>query len=1328
MDKFGHVIHVLIVEDDEMQLELIKDAFSSYQNQYDIQAASSLKETYTILSQDTPHIILTDNKLPDGEGKELIKVAKGKFPLILMTAHGSEEFAVQAMKEGAQDYIVKTPDLFRHLPETVKHALIQWRLKTEKEQSEKALLESEQKFRNLFNNINDAVFLHRICADKMHQSFIEVNEEACEILGYTKEELLALSFFDIGRSEQTYNNGDIEDKVLSEGSACFEMILLTKNGNHIPVEINAHIIEHNQAPAVLSVARDITEQKQYQQYIEHLNSLLLAIRNVNQLIIQETDIYRMVEKAAGMLVETLAYSGCVIALMNEEIKKIVPVSHIGNAILNKSFAISSDGKGRAPKCIKNVVISKKIQVIHNLKMCTNCSYSGCNKEHGVISIVVPMLRDNNIIGFIIVTRQHKTFLTNKEEQLLIEVADDLVFAREKIIADTAHRESENKYRTLFMAEPDPIFLIDENSGRLLDANPAAEELYGYAHAELLTMKACDLSCEPDITQKAIKIKNDNIAHIPHRIHKKKNGDKIIVEISARHFERNGRMINISSIRDITERKRVEEERILTQHTINNTDLSIFWISPRGKFLYVNEGACRNLEYTKDELLNMYIWDIDHNYPQKTRKNQWQQHKNEKVKTFESWHKPKKGKAYPVEITSCYLEFKGREYEFAYASNIIERKQAENHLKESEEKFRVLAENSADVIYKMDVEQLKYTYISPSVKKIFGYTPDEAYKLKPNDVLTPESLQRQFEVMNNDIQKGIMNKTLRLDAIHKKGHVFPIEVNASFLLNEHNKPKEILGVIRNITERIKDEETLRVSEQKLQHLNLVLKALLNINEIILHEKEKHLLIQKVCYELTRTRGYKSAFIALTHAERIIYYDMAENMEENFEEIKDAFKKGANFRCINDALSTSRVIVIEQPQKYCTKCFLSYINPEDKAIAIRIKHRKTIYGAISVSVPKEIAVTEAEKKLFKRLADNLAFALYNIDMENEREKARHEIKINEEKFRNFFDNTNEAIIITDFDGRFIQVNNALVKMLGYTEKEIYDMNIMDIIVPEYAMKLQEKISIVKENYETPVLEIEVLKKDTSQITIEISSKIINYIENEKVILSIVRDVSLRKQLEQKVLDSMLEAEDSERKRIAEDLHDEMGPHLSTIKLYVNEIKKVDNLEQKEKIFNNLNKILDQSVMKIKSISNNLMPNVLIDYGVVKAIESFVSNVIINPNINIHIETIDLHGRYHDKFEINMYRIVIELINNTLKHAKANEINIIFEENNNRFYLTYKDNGKGFEFDKKLYSKKGLGLQNILNRMYSMNGTRSVVSTPGKGMVFSMEINDINMYYER
>ncbi len=1016
MDKVDRGIHILIVEDDEMQLELIKDAFLSGQTHYTIQMASSLKEVYAILAQTTPDIILTDNKLPDGEGKELIKATKEQIPLVLMTAHGSEEFAAYAIKEGAQDYIVKSPELFRRVPEKVKHVLLQWQLKIEKQQSEKALLESEKKFRDLFNNINDAVFLHEIGSDKMHKPFLEVNDVACRILEYAKEEFLSLTPFDIGSGEHADKAGNVVEKILSEGSACFEMVLVSKSGNKIPVEINAHRFQYNNKPAVLSVARDITEQKQYQQYIEHLNSILLAIRNVNQLIVQETDIYRMVQKAAGMLVETLAYSGCVIALMNEEIKKIVPVTHLGNTVLTKYFAISSDGKGKAPECVKKAICKQKIQVIRDINLCTDCSYSGCNPENGAVSVVIPMLRNNNVIGLVIVTREHKTFITNKEEQLLLEVADDLAFAREKIMAEESHRESENKYRTLFLAEPDPIFLVDENSGMLLDANPAAENLYGYTLDELLTMKAWELSCEQDETRKTIKIKNDTIVQIPERIHKKKNGERMIVEISARHFERNGRMINISSIRDITERKRAEEELILTQHTINNADLSIFWISPQGKFLYVNDGACRNLGYTKDELLNMHVWDVDPDNPPKTRTKHWKQYQKEKVKTFESWHKPKHGKPYPVEITSCYMEFKGQEYEFAYASNIRERKEAENDLKESEEKFR----------------------------------------------------------------------------------------------------------------------------------------------------------------------------------------------------------------------------------------------------------------------------------------------------------------------NFFDNTNEAIIIARFDGQFIQVNNALQKMLGYSEKELYEMNVMDVVAPEYAMKLQERLSTIIEKHETPVTEIEVVRKNKTLINIEISSKVINYLQDDKAILTVARDVTLRKQFEQKVLDSMIEAEDRERKRIAEDLHDEMGPYLSTIKLYVNEIKKVEDPEQKDKIFNNLNKILDQSVMKIKSISNNLMPNVLTDYGLVKAVESFVSNVIINPNIKINIETIGLNGRYHNKFEINLYRIVIELINNTLKHAKANEINIIFEENNNRFYLTYKDNGKGFDFDKKLLSKKGLGLQNILNRMHSMNGSHSVISGEGKGMIFSMEFNDVNSYY--
>ncbi len=123
-------------------------------------------------------------------------------------------------------------------------------------------------------------------------------------------------------------------------------------------------------------------------------------------------------------------------------------------------------------------------------------------------------------------------------------------------AEEALKRSEEKYRTLFEVESDALFLVDEDTGNLLEANEAARKLYGYSHEELVGLKAWDLSAEPEKTKKAIKLVEKTF--LPIRYHKKKDGTVFPVEINANDFTLDGRKINLSAIRDITVRKLAEE--------------------------------------------------------------------------------------------------------------------------------------------------------------------------------------------------------------------------------------------------------------------------------------------------------------------------------------------------------------------------------------------------------------------------------------------------------------------------------------------------------------------------------------------------------------------------------------------------------------------------------------------------------------------------------------------------------------------------------------------------------------------------------------------------
>ncbi len=172
----------------------------------------------------------------------------------------------------------------------------------------------------------------------------------------------------------------------------------------------------------------------------------------------------------------------------------------------------------------------------------------------------------------------------------------------KTQAESALRESEEKFRQLFNLESDAIFLIHNETGEILEANESAAALYGYAHDELVRMKNTDLSSEPDKTRRAMA---DHSTVIPIRYHRKKDGSVFPVEITASHLQWNGQPAHIAAIRDISARMRTEEtmrenERIFRLITDNMTD-TLWMMDLNFSYSYASPSLLKNRGYTFDEL-------------------------------------------------------------------------------------------------------------------------------------------------------------------------------------------------------------------------------------------------------------------------------------------------------------------------------------------------------------------------------------------------------------------------------------------------------------------------------------------------------------------------------------------------------------------------------------------------------------------------------------------------------------------------------------------------------------------------------------------------------
>ena len=285
--------------------------------------------------------------------------------------------------------------------------------------------------------------------------------------------------------------------------------------------------------------------------------------------------------------------------------------------------------------------------------------------------------------------------------------------------------------------------------------------------------------------------------------------------------------------------------------------------------------------------------------------------------------------------------------------------------------------------------------------------------------------------------------------------------------------------------------------------------------------------------------------------------------------------------------------------------------------------------------------------------------------------------------------------------------------------------------YNSDKSKKIFEIQNKYESEKKENEIslLSKDREVQDLKLrKNKILIYAISFGSILFIIFTLIVfnlyrQRQFRKKLFVQTIETEEHERKRFAEDLHDGIGPLLSTIGLYVNEFgggSKELGAKDAE-LLKYTNQLIDDAIKNTRMIANNLMPGDLTQYGLIQAIEFYCSKINKSGKINVNIVTEGTRERYNKTIEIILYRVIMELINNTIKHALAKNININIKERDNKIIMVYKDDGKGFDVESTLKDPvKGLGLNNIINRIRTVEGECVFHSTKGSGTMANVEIN--------
>jgi PAS domain S-box-containing protein len=355
---------------------------------------------------------------------------------------------------------------------------------------------------------------------------------------------------------------------------------------------------------------------------------------------------------------------------------------------------------------------------------------------------------------------------------------------------------------------------------------------------------------------------------------------------------------------------------------------------------------------------------------------------------------------------------------------------------------------------------------------------------------------------------------------------------------------------------------------------------------------------------------------------------------------------------------------------------------------------VLPAVIKRVNEQIALTEKMKKVQSQLIENEAL------------------------YRNTVNQIPDPILYYYKDEVYF-TNQSFNNTIAY---DLDELNAGKWIQLKHNLKLQ-KIDVwaenAKQNAVFPAFETKLIAKNGDRIHVIVKAIKSKFNDRNATMLLFV-DVTESKQFETRLMKSIIDTEEKERIRFARDLHDELGPILSGIKLYVDLLEADSQIAKTQSdLRKKISELIDSAVQTTRNLSGNLIPSVLLDFGVNKAIQGFIDQISSPASPKIHFDS-NLSKRLEQNIEISLFRIIKELIHNSLKHADCQFIDIqLFCTESNTIKLFYEDDGKGFDYHKLNQKNTGIGLKSITNRLNMIQADYRFETAPGEGFALSVTI---------
>lgn len=601
------------------------------------------------------------------------------------------------------------------------------------------------------------------------------------------------------------------------------------------------------------------------------------------------------------------------------------------------------------------------------------------------------------------------------------------------------------------------------------------------------------------------------------------------------------------------------------------------------------------------------------------------------------------------------------HDWGIGIDVTAAKQAESDLLSREQQLSTLMRNIPGMVYRLKMDQdFSIEFVSEGVMEMLGMTPEEfiARKLRPKDIIMPQY---------HDLVRDMALRSVADNVPYEI--VIPIKYNDKIIWAlDRFRPSKLEngetvldGLLIDITDKIENEQRLQLAIEGAREG--MWDWDITTNKLVFNDY----MFQMLGYESGELKHEFNEFLERMHPEdreptRLV-------LVNHLKGVSDYYEKEYRIKCKNDGWKwiLTRGRVVERDEKGVAQ----------RAIGTHID--------IDIRKRAEIALVENERML-STLMSNLPGMVYQCK--------------------------------NDRNWTMVFVSEGAKKLTGYAPEDIMSGKVVynSLILDSDSERVWEEVQAALAKNEPFTL--------TYRIDTPHGVKWIweqgRAIDNNNTLEGFVTDVTDRVHAEERLVSTIIDTEDNERRRISKELHDNLGQKLTTVSLNLNALK--NDVDENHKGWNKLNtglRHLTQAIKDGREIAHNLMPQSIDDFGYVLSVQSMLADIKSVTPMKFEFYDNLKSQRLDRNMELHLYRITQEAVNNCIKHSEADLVSIQLMKYKNEVVLIVEDDGKGFKFNGQLNGSQSFGLKSIYNRISTLSGSVHIDSTVGKGTTITVEL---------